>query len=168
MKKSDIVIYAVCILVLCGLLLANPIMDAYEKHQAQSAAYDEACGLMAQERWSEASVVLGRYDVFKDLSKYCEAKSRLKHGDTVGAEIALRGVSPSEAVNQLRREIEDDMPAYCERERQKEEQRLQAEKAAARQGVPYVGMDEDWIDITSLGAHNDLRHNSGDEKRRGL
>lgn len=160
MKKSEIIGVTVCILVLCGLLFTKPIMDAYEKHQAQSAAYEEACELMDQERWSEASLLLGRYDVYKDLSKYCEAKSRLEHGDTLGAEIALRGVSPSEAVTQLRQEIEDDMPAYRERERQKEEQRLREEKAAARQGVPYVGMDEDWIDITSLGAHDDLRHNN--------
>ncbi len=165
MKKSDIVIYAVCILILCGLLFTQPIMDAYEKHQALSAAYEEARELMAQERWSEAARLLGHYDVYEDLSKYCEAKSWLEHGDTLGAEIALRGVSPSETVTQLRREIEADMPAYRERERQKEEQRLREEKAEARRGVPYVGMHEDWIDITSLGAHDDLRHN--DEMKNG-
>lgn len=160
MKKSEIVCVTACILALCGLLLAKPVMNAYETHQAQSAAYEEAQELMAQERWSEASLLLGRYDTFEDLSKYCEAKSRLNSGDTVGAEIALRGVSPSDAVTQLRQEIEADMPAYRERERQKEEQRLREEKAAARRGVPYVGMDEDWIDITSLGAHDELRHNN--------
>lgn len=165
MKKSEIICVTVCILVLCGLLFAKPIMDAYEKHQAQSAAYEEAQELMAQERWSEASLLLGRYEAFEDLSKYCEAKSRLKDGDTVGAEIALRGVSPSDAVTKLRQEIEADMPAYREREQQKKEQRLREEKAAAQRGVPYVGMDEDWIDITSLGAHDELRHN--DEMENG-
>lgn len=168
MKKSEIICVTACILALCGLLLAKPVMNAYETHQAQSAAYEEARELMAQERWSEAGLVLGRYDTFEDLSKYCEAKSRLKHGDTLGAKITLDGIDPSglqEDVAELRQEIEADMPAYRERERQKEEQRLREEKAAARRGVPYVGMDEDWIDITSLGAHDELRHN--DEMENG-
>lgn len=168
MKQSQIVIVTVCLLTLGGLLSVKPAMEAYEKHQAQAAAYEEASELMAQERWLEASVVLERSDASDDLCYYCRAKAQLESGDTLGAQRTLRGISPSfqqEDMAALRREIEADMPAYRERERQKEEQRLREEKAAARRGVPYVGMDEDWIDITSLGTHDKLRHN--DEMKNG-
>lgn len=168
MKRSEIICVTACILALCGLLLAKPVMNAYETHQAQSAAYEEAYELMAQERWMDASFALGYYDTFDDLRDYCRAKAQLENGNTLGAKITLEGVSLSLQegdVAALRQEIEADMPAYRERERQKEEQRLQREKEAAQRGVPYVGMDEDWIDITSLGAHDELRHN--DEMENG-
>ena len=157
MKRSKAVRAIVCILILCGLL------GVCQRHRARSAVYEEACALMEQERWSEASLLLEPYDVFADLYNYCEARSRLKDGDTIGARFALDRIYPlfrKDEVAQLRQEIEADMPAYRERERQKEEQRLQEEKAEARRGVPYVGMDEDWIDITSLGVHDGLRYNN--------
>lgn len=163
MKKSEIVAVTLCILALGGLLLAKPVMNAYETHQALSAAHEKASELMAQGRWMEASFALDHYEVYEDLRDYCRAKAQLESGNTLGAKITLDGISPSFQggdVAALRQEIEADLPAYYERERQKEEQRLQEEKAAARKGVPYVGMDEDWIDITSLGVHDDLRHNN--------
>ncbi len=167
MKRSWIVGLSICIFVLGGFLLARPITDAYKEQQAQTAAYEEARELIAQERWLEASFLLDNYDAYEDLSGYCLAKCQMKGGNTLVAKITMERVylpalpeDVAQNAAQFRREIEADMPAYRERERQKEEQRLQAEKAAARQGVPYMGMDEDWIDITSLGAHDDLRHNN--------
>ena len=157
--------YIVILLVIIILFVGKNLYDA---HQVRSI-YEEAINLISKECYEDASdklqsIAEENYRDTDDLIAYCEANIAYANGNISGAywdsyslSFRYQTSEQQENIDTFINKVEQEYDKYCEQKRIEEQK---AYELKITSGVPFVGMSENDINRTSLGApSSEIRHN---------
>lgn len=163
----------IVVAVLAVIAIAVYIGRCIQDHKVNGVPYEEATTLMdsgdypgAIEKFKE--VEDRDYQATRALQRVCEAHQYYEDGKIDDAWNAVRFLDDLYDTSSITSEQRQEIKAFQDKlevevvpynERKAEEER-QERMRRIREGVPYVGMSESYISMTSLGApSSDVRHN---------
>lgn len=169
-KRTAWVIVAVLDVVIVAIFVGTGIHD----HNVNGVPYEEAVALMDSSDYAGAIAKFKEvddrgYKATRALQRVCEAHLYYEDGKVDDAWDTVRFLDDIYDTSSLTSDQRQEIKAFQDQlevevvpyKEKKAEEEYQAEMRRIREGVPYVGMSEKYISMTSLGTpSSEVRHNS--------